>query len=187
MDQNFKFGERPEKPDPELVELARSLCGSLIYGTLMRPECKYQCSRLASVVTNPKPDDIDAMRRVLQYLYDTRETCLTFKRGDWIGPDGTVHKANELVVYVDASYARDADCISQTGFTCMLNGATIFAKSGKQSQLADSTGYAETIALHEASHWVIGYRRVLIDRNGLRHMSDGPYNRHEPVVSEARF
>ncbi len=27
----------------------------------------------------------------------------------------------------------------------------------------------------------------LIDRNGLRHMSDGPYKRHEPIVSEARF
>jgi antirestriction protein ArdC len=37
----------------------------------------------------------------------------------------------------------------------------VFAKSGRQSQLADSTGYAETIALHEASHWVIGYRRIM--------------------------
>jgi hypothetical protein len=31
------------------------------------------------------------------------------------------------------------------------------------------------------------YKHKLIDRNGLRHMSDGPYKRHEPVVSEARF
>jgi hypothetical protein len=31
-----------------------------------------------------------------------------------------------------------------------------------------------------------GLRKV-IDRNGLRHMSDGPYIRHEPIVSEARF
>jgi hypothetical protein len=45
------------------------------------------------------------MRRVLQYLYNTRETCLTFKQGDWVGPDGIVHKANQLVVYVDAGYA----------------------------------------------------------------------------------
>jgi hypothetical protein len=27
----------------------------------------------------------------------------------------------------------------------------------------------------------------VIDRNGLRHMSVGPYKRHKPVVSEARF
>jgi hypothetical protein len=36
------------------------------------------------------------MRRVLQYLYDTREARLTFKRGDWAGLDGTVCKANLL-------------------------------------------------------------------------------------------
>jgi hypothetical protein len=50
---------------------------------------------------------------------------------------------------------------SQTGFTIHLNGRCIYAKSGKQSQIADSTGYAETIALDEATHWVIGYRRIM--------------------------
>jgi hypothetical protein len=162
MESNFKLGDRPATADPKLVEVARAMCGSLIYATLTRPECKFPCSKLASVVTNPTPDDIHAMRRILQYLYDTRETCLTFRRGEWLGPDGAVHKPNQLVVYVDASFAPDAgDRHSQTGFVCMLNGATIYAKSGKQSQLADSTGYAETIALHEACHWVIGYRRIL--------------------------
>jgi hypothetical protein len=101
------------------------------------------------------------MRRVLQYLFDTRNTCLTFRRGEWTGPDGTVHKPNQLVVYFDAGFAREGDQYSQTGFVCMLNGACIYAKSGKQSQLANSTGYAETIALHEACHWVIGYRRIM--------------------------
>jgi hypothetical protein len=102
------------------------------------------------------------MRRVLQYLYDTRDTCLTFKRGSWTGPDGTVHEPNKLVVYVDAGFGGEhGDRHSQTGFTIMCNGATVYAKSGKQSQLADSTGYAETIALHEACHWVIGYRRIM--------------------------
>ena len=161
MDCNFKLGERPKEVDHKLVQDARSLCGSLIYATLTRPECKYPCSKLASVVTNPTADDMSAMRRVLQYLYDTRNTCLTFKRGEWAGPDGTVHKANQLVVYVDAGFARDLDRYSQSGFVCMLNNATIYAKSGKQTQLADSTGYAETIALHEACHWVIGYRRIM--------------------------
>jgi transposase InsO family protein len=162
MECNFKLGDRPDEVDLELVDEARSMCGSLIYATLTRPECKFPCSKMASVVANPTPDDINAMRRVLQYLYDTRNTCLTFRRGEWTGPDGSVHKPNQLVVYVDASFAPEAgDRYSQTGFVCMLNGATIYAKSGKQSQLADSTAYAETIALHEACHWVIGYRRIL--------------------------
>ena len=161
MECNFKLGDRPEKADPELVKEARSIVGSLIYATLTRPECKYACSKLASVVTNPTQDDIKAMRRVLQYLYDTRQTSLKFKRGGWVGPDGIRHEPNKLVVYVDAGFAREESKYSQTGFTIMLNGATVYAKSGKQSQMADSTGYAETIALHEASHWVIGYRRIM--------------------------
>jgi hypothetical protein len=160
MESNFKLGERPKDADAKLVTEARSIVGSLIYATLTRPDCKYACSKLASVVTNPIPDDICAMRRVLQYLYDTRHTCLKFTRGGWVGPDGTLHKPNQLVVYVDAGFGREAGH-SQTGFTIHLNGGCIYAKSGKQSQIADSTGYAETIALHEATHWVIGYRRIM--------------------------
>jgi hypothetical protein len=43
----------------------------------------------------------------------------------------------------------------------MLNGAVILSKLGKQTQLADSTGYAETIALHEDSHLILVYRELL--------------------------
>ena len=161
METNFKLDDRPAKVDQERVSESRSIVGALIYATLTRPDCKYACSKLASVVTNPTPADSDAMRRVLQYLYDTRTTPLKFVSGGWVGPDGTKHKSNELVVYVDAGFAREDGRYSQTGFTIMLNGATIYAKSGKQTQLADSTGYAETIALHEASHWVLGYRRIM--------------------------
>jgi hypothetical protein len=34
-----------------------------------------------------------------------------------------VHKANQLVVYVDAGYAQEHERHSQTGFALMLNGA----------------------------------------------------------------
>jgi hypothetical protein len=138
MEQNFTLDDWPAVVDNERVAWARSLNGSLIYATLTRPECKYPCSKLATVVTNPTEGDVSAMRRVLQYLYNTRETHLTFKRGNWAGPDGTVHKANQLVVYVDAGYAQEHERHSQTGFAFMLNGACVFAKSGRQSQLADS-------------------------------------------------
>jgi hypothetical protein len=169
MENNFKLSEtRPKVADPALVSEARALVGSLIYATLTRPDCKYACSVLARIVTNPTTDEIHAMRRVLQYLYDTRHTPLKFTRGGWVGPDGTKHAPNVLVVYVDASYGREEDKHSQTGFSLHLNGACIYAKSGKQSQLADSTGYSETIALHEASHWVIGYRRILANLGFLQ-------------------
>ena len=118
MEDNFKLGERPAKVDPELVTEARSLVGSLIYATLTRPDCKYACSKLSSVVVNPTHDHVSAMRRVLQYLYDTRETVLKFKHGNWVGPNGTVHKPNHLIVYVDA---EGLVCLDNLRFIVLLS------------------------------------------------------------------
>jgi hypothetical protein len=43
------------------------------------------------------------------------------------------------------------------------------------------------VCLYAACRSGVYYDIYVIDSNGLRHMSDGPYKRHEPVVSEARF
>ncbi len=119
-EQNFTLDDRPAVVDNERVALARSLNGSLIYATLTRPACKYPCSKLATEVTDPTEGDVSAMRRVLQYLNDARQTRLTFKRGHGTGPDGTVHKANQLVVYIDAGYAREHEGHSQTRLALRL-------------------------------------------------------------------
>jgi hypothetical protein len=161
MDSDFKVGPRPDVPDENLVSTARKLLGSLIYATLTRPECKYAVSKLSTIATNPLPSEIGAMRRVLKYLFDTSDTTLVFTKGYWTGPDGKVYPPNKIVVFVDAGFGQEGGRRSQTGFVIMLNGAVIFAKSGRQTQLADSTGYAETIALHEATHYVVAYRRFM--------------------------
>lgn len=168
MASDFKLGVRPEVPDKELVSYARELMGSLIYATLTRHECKYACSKLASVAVNPTRSDISAMERILKYLYASRYTKLTFKKGPWRGPDGYEHGVLEPAVYVDASFAQETGRRSQTGFAVFLAGAAIFAKSGKQTQQTDSTGYSETIALHEASNWVILLRNHMSRMFGTR-------------------
>jgi hypothetical protein len=161
MCDKFRLDERPEVPDPERVTLARELVGSLNYATLTRPDVKYPCSKLASVVANPTEKDLDAMKRVLRYLYVSRETKLTFRPKMWKGPDGGEYDPLDLVVYVDAGFAQEAGRRSQTGFVLMLAGAAIYAKSGKQSQVTDSTPYAETVALHEAANWTLVMRKNL--------------------------
>ena len=161
MSDTFVLGPRPEVADKKLVSLARELMGSLIYATLTRPECKYACSKLASIVTNPTLVDIGAMKRVLRYLYASRTTSLCFRPGPWTGPDGAVHDPLEFSVFVDAGFAQEEGRRSQTGFALMLAGAAILAKSGKQSQVTDSTGYSETIALHESANWAIVTRNLL--------------------------
>ena len=103
------------------------------------------------------------MHRVLQFLYHSRTTKLIFTPGPWTAPDGITYAGLDLVGFVDASFAQAEGRKSQTGFCLMLSGASILSKSGKQSQVTDSTGYAEAIALHEASNWVIVTRCQLAD------------------------
>jgi hypothetical protein len=55
------LGPRPETPNKGHVKLARELMGSLIYATLTRPDIKFACSKLASIVLNPSVEDLDAM------------------------------------------------------------------------------------------------------------------------------
>ena len=153
MSAQFKLDDlRPETPDSNRVSYAQELMGSLIYATLTRPECKYACSKLSSVVTNPTVKEVKAMERVLKYLYNSRTTKLTFRAGTWVGPNCAVHDVLEPAAYVDASFAQETGRRSQTGFAFILTGAAIYCKSGKQTQKTDSTGYAETVALHEASN-----------------------------------
>jgi hypothetical protein len=79
MCTQFKLDSRPEMPDPKMISYAREIMGSLIFATLTHPECKYACSKLSTVVTNPTEKDLRAMERVLQYLYNSRNTKLTYR------------------------------------------------------------------------------------------------------------
>jgi hypothetical protein len=185
MCDKFRLGARPDVVNLKHVSRARELVGSLIYATLTRPDIKYPCSKLASVVTNPTEDDMEAMERVLRYLYVSRKTKLTFRPGLWKGPDGNMHDPLELVVFVDAGFAQETGRRSQTGFALMLAGATVFAKSGKQTQVTDSTPYAETVALHEAANWVLVMRKNLSKMFAAQRKPIPIYEDNQAAVSYA--
>ena len=91
MAPGFKPGPRPEVADSSKVTLARELMGSLIYATLTWQECKYACSKLSSVVTNPTDKDIQAMKRVLRYLYGSMDTKIKFTPNKWVDLPGVNH------------------------------------------------------------------------------------------------
>ena len=120
MDTKFVLDPRPEVVDKDMVQYARELMGSLIYATLTRHDCKYACSKLASAASNPTKRDIVAMERVLKYMYASRDTPLTFRKGPWIGPDKNEHGPLEMATYVDASFAQEIGRKSQTGFAIMM-------------------------------------------------------------------
>ena len=94
-------------------------------------------------------------------MYLTRDTALIYRSGPWKGPNDVIFAPLELCIFVDASFAQESGRHSQTGYALMMSGAAIHTKSGKQTQVTDSTAYAETIALHEAANWAVMVRQHL--------------------------
>jgi hypothetical protein len=132
---------------------------------LTRPDLCYICLKIASVAAAPAVTALDALDCAGCYAFYTPSTALCFSNKPWTAPDGITYPPDTLIVFVDTSFATEGNSRSQTGIIMMLNGS----QSGQQSQLADSTGYAETIALHEAAHLVIVYQELLTNLGYPQH------------------
>jgi len=152
---------RPDKSipvDPEVTEWAsrtpyRELIGSLNYvAVATRPDIAYAVGRLASFLDCFQPEHWAAAIRVLRYLKGTKTLSLVL--------GGTTPPS--LVGYSDADYANCKDTSrSISGHCFSLGTGTISWCSRKQRLVADSTCYAEYIALHETTHEAIFLRQLL--------------------------
>jgi hypothetical protein len=155
---------RPNKSMPTPPEITswaeqtpyRSLVGSLMYIAVgSRPDIAYAVGRLASFLDCYQPDHWKAAIRVLRYLKGTRTLALK------LGGNDTHH----LVGYSDSDYANCPDTSRSIGGYCFSLGSGMISwSSRKQRTVADSSCYAEYIALHEAAHEAVFLRELL---NGI--------------------
>jgi hypothetical protein len=153
----------PQVVDPERSTKGRSMIGSAAFAQVSHPGIRLAVSQLACIMHNPAPKHLKVAQQTIQYLYNTRSKPIVFRRGDWFGPDGTRFAANEFGTFVDSSYAPpggDSTRKSHTGFAIMMNGGTIYAKSGVQSTVADSSAYAELIAMHQSVKETMAFRNT---------------------------
>jgi hypothetical protein len=153
--------QRPDKREPIPPSTAawiektpyRSLIGCLNYlavGT--RPDIAYAVGRLASFLDSFRPEHWEAAIRVVRYLKGTRHLLLQL---------GGVNPLS-LVGYSDSDYANCPDSSKSIGGYCFTLGSGVISwASRKQKSVADSSCYAEYIALHEASHEVVFLRELL--------------------------
>jgi hypothetical protein len=152
---------RPDKSEPMTPELSdwvdrtpyRSLVGSLMYVAIgTRPDIAYAVGKLASFLDCYRPQHWDAAIRVLRYLKGSRLLSLVL--------GGT--NPLRLLGYSDSDYANCADTSRSIGGYCYTLGSGMVSwSSRKQRTVADSSCYAEYIALHEASHEAIFLRQLL--------------------------
>jgi hypothetical protein len=152
---------RPDKLVPVPPEIAewvartpyRELIGSLNYIAIAtRPDISYAVGRLASFLDCYREDHWSAAIRVVRYLKGTQSLGLTL--------GGLI--TNSLLGYSDADYANCKDTSrSISGHCYSLSSGMVSWSSRKQRLVADSTCYAEYIALHDASHEAIFLRQLL--------------------------
>jgi hypothetical protein len=152
---------RPDKVAPIPPEIAewrmktpyRELVGSLNYAAVAtRPDIAYAVSRLSSFNDCYLPDHWSAAIRVLRYLKGTKDISLV------LGSDRTP----SLIGYSDSDYANCVDTSrSISGYCFSLGSGVISWSSRKQKLVADSSCYAEYIALHDASHEATFLRQLL--------------------------
>ena len=161
---------RPDKAtltSPDIVEWAertpyRKLVGSLMYlAVATRPDISYAVSRLSSFLDCYSPEHWSAAIRVLRYLKGTRSHVLV------LGGKNPL----KLSGYSDSDYANCLDTSRSIGGYCFTLGSGMVSwSSRKQKTVADSSCYAEYIALHEASHEIVFLRQLL---DGLHCLPSG--------------
>jgi Reverse transcriptase (RNA-dependent DNA polymerase) len=153
--------ERPDKsvPIPSSVTdwMARTpyreLVGSLMYIAIgTRPDIAYAVSRLSTFLDCYRPEHWGAAIRVLRYLKGTRSLSLVL--------GGNTPPC--LGGFSDSDYAScTTSSRSISGYCYSLGSGVVSWSSRKQRTVADSSCYAEYIALHDASHEAIFLRQLL--------------------------
>jgi hypothetical protein len=143
----------PEIRDWQARTLYRALVGALNYIAIgTRPDVAFAVSRLSSFMDCYMPEHWSAALRVVCYLKGTQTMGLT------LGGTNTLR----LIGYSDSDYANCPETSRSISSYCFnLGSGTISWMSKKQRIVADSSCYAEYIALHDSSHEVTFLRELL--------------------------
>lgn len=141
----------------------RSVIGKLNYiANNTRPDISmavHQCARFSS---KPKALHELAVKRIIRYLYATKDKGITFRPSNDFS----------LNMYVDADFAgmwhkehahlRDS-VLSRSGFVILFAGCPITWGSKLQTEIALSTTESEYIALSTATRDLLPLRQLLTD------------------------
>ncbi|CAI7892994.1 unnamed protein product [Closterium sp. NIES-53] len=147
-------------------KLFHSMVGALNYAANhTRPDIAFATSRLASVVSRPSYELLQAANRLVRYVSATESVGLVYstvrQRQQWGAAD--LGKGNMLLTcYTDASFnSVKADGSSIGGYVCLFGGGAVSWRSTKQNELGLSSCETEYMALHHGAKEVVWLRHML--------------------------
>jgi hypothetical protein len=118
-----------------------------------RPNIAYALSMLGRHASDPRQRHLRMAKKLVAYLYQTRDLCLTYPQG--AGPI-------KLEGYTDADWGSDStDRRSTSGYIFTVNGTPISWSSKRQATIALSSTEAEYMAATQAAKEAVWLRRLL--------------------------
>ena len=148
----YKQDDSPLLSDPKMY---RSLVGGLMYTLITRPDVATAVSVCARYVQTPREAHLEAAKRILRYLYHTRERPLVY------------YVCNNILVkaFVDSSWGNDVDTRrSRFGYGIYVGKCLIAWCSKLHPALAMSSAEAEYTAATEAVKcvkWIVSLMSFL--------------------------
>ncbi|CAI7785220.1 unnamed protein product [Closterium sp. NIES-54] len=148
------------------MKLFHSMVGALNYAANhTRPDIAFATSRLASVVSRPSHEQLEAAKRLVRYVSATTSVDLEYsdvrqrlQRGAADFSKGEML----LTCYTDASFnSVKADGTSIGGYVCLFGGGAMSWRSKKQNEMGLSSFETAYMALHHGAKEVVWLRRLL--------------------------
>uniref|UniRef100_A0A093UNR6 Retrovirus-related Pol polyprotein from transposon TNT 1-94 n=2 Tax=Talaromyces marneffei PM1 TaxID=1077442 RepID=A0A093UNR6_TALMA len=147
----MRFVKYDGQASKAVIKLYQQKVGSIIYVAIItRPDVAFVAAKLSKFMQNPSPAHMQAIDRVILYLYKTRFLAICYKR---IDIEDAVQAAS------DASFADNPDRRSSGGFIFKLFGGPIDWSAKKQKTVSTSTTEAELLALSEAAKQLLWWIR----------------------------
>ena len=140
---------RPSERDIFAIKNFQTLLGELLYfARISRPDIAHAINRAGQVAHGASHEQYQGLMRIVHYLRKHPKKELVFRQGNML----------QIACFTDSNFGNEefikgiSDCgkKSTSGIAIIANGSVISYCSKLQSTVADSTGYAETIAIHEA-------------------------------------
>ncbi|CAI7821525.1 unnamed protein product [Closterium sp. NIES-54] len=130
-----------------------------------RPDIAFATSRLASVVSRPSHEQLEAAKRLVHYVSATASVGLEYSavRHRLQRGAGDLSKGEMLLTcYTDASFnSVKADGTSIGGYVCLFGGGAMSWRSKKQNKVGLSSCEKEYMALNHGVKEVVWLRRLL--------------------------
>ncbi|CAI7829661.1 unnamed protein product [Closterium sp. NIES-54] len=147
-------------------KLFHSMVGALNYvANHTRPDIAFATSRLASVVSCPSHEQLEAAKKLVRYVSATASVGLEYsavRQRQQRGAADLGKGAMLLNCYTNASFnSVKADGTRIGGYVCLFGGGAVSWRSKKQNEMGMSSYEIEYMALHHGASEVVWLRHLL--------------------------